>query len=155
MKQLLCVILTVLGLVTTAPTSETSDAEIAVTAAASGLFPAGAGLGSLAVESVDLGAGVFINSQGSATGTFHAVLAAESLLGQQQQIAVDGRVTAGASSGDNTTFSGTATLDLGDGTPLLPAVPFSVTLTADGVALTIDSMPLPPAGITAGSMTIE
>jgi hypothetical protein len=157
MKQLLCVSLIVLGLATiaSAPTAET-DAEVAVTGAATGVFSADAGLGLVAVESVDIGTGVFIASNGSATGTFHAALAGHSFLGQEQQISVNGKVTAGTSvTPGNTTFSGTATVNLGDGTPSIPGVAFSVALTADGVVLTVDSTTLPAAPLTAGAITVE
>jgi hypothetical protein len=158
MKHLLYITLIALALATAAfaPTTEDSDAEVSVTGAASGLFPAGAGLGLVSVDSLDLGTGVFIASDGSATGAFHAVLAGHSILGDEQQITVDGKVTAGgAAISGNTTFSGTATLDLGDGTPSIPGVGFSVMLTADGVVLAVDSTTLPSAALTAGAITVE
>ena len=51
--------------------------------------------------------------------------------------------------------NGTASLDFGDGAPPLPGVAFTVIAGADGVVLTIDSTPLPAAGLTAGAITVE
>jgi hypothetical protein len=53
------------------------------------------------------------------------------------------------------TFSGTASLDFGDGTPPLPGVAFSVIAGADGLVLAIDSTTLPAAGLAQGAITVE
>jgi hypothetical protein len=156
MKRFTCVLPILLGLVaiTTAPVNAVSD-EHSVTAAANGLFAAGAELGAVALQGIELGTGVFIEADGSASGTFHAALQG-SLLGIPREITVEGNVSQGSVGTDGrATFSGTASLDLGDGTPALPNIAFSVTAGADGVVLAIDSTTLPAAGLTSGAITIE
>jgi hypothetical protein len=156
MKRLACVLPLLLGLVaiTAAPVGADSD-ERSVTAAASGLFAAGAELGPVALQGIEIGTGVFIEADGSASGTFHAVLRGSSL-GDPREITLEGKVSGGSVAADGrATFSGTALLDLGDGLPPLPTVAFSVIAGVDGVVLAIDSTTLPAAGLTTGAVTIE
>lgn len=156
MKRLSCVRAIVLGLVaiTTASVNADSDAR-SVTGAAKGLFGAGAALGAVALEGVELGTGVFIEADGSASGTFHAVLHGSSL-GLAREITVEGKASEGSVGSDGrATFSGTASLDLGDGGPPLPGVAFTVTAGADGLVLAIDSTTLPAAGLTSGAVSID
>ena len=155
MKRLTCVLI-LLGLaaVTTSPLIAGSD-ERSVTAAGKGLFGAGAQLGAVALQGIEIGTGVFIEADGSASGTFHAVLRG-SLLGLPRAITVEGNVSEGSIGADGrATFSGTAALNLGDGSLPLPGVAFRVTAGADGVVLSIDSTTLPAAALTAGAVTIE
>jgi hypothetical protein len=156
MKRLTCVFTIVLGLVAiTAPPVVADGSERSVTAAGKGLFAAGASLGAVTLDGVELGTGVFIEAGGSASGTFHAVLQGSSL-GHAREITLDGKVSQGSVAADGrATFGGTASLDFGDGMPPLPGVAFSVTAGADSVALVIDSTTLPAAGLTAGAITIE
>ena len=61
---------------------------------------------------------------------------------------------AGGGDRDFDHLSGVATVELGDGTPPLPGVPFSVTITTGGsVVLALDSTALPPAAI--GGITVN
>ena len=154
MKRMTCALAIVLVAITT--TSVTADSgERSVTGAARGLFGAGAALGAVALQGVELGTGVFIEADGSASGTFHAVLQGSSL-GVAREITVEGNVSEGSVGSDGrATFSGTASLDLGDGAPALPGVAFSVTAGSDGLVLAIDSATLPAAGLTSGAVTIE
>jgi hypothetical protein len=156
MKRLTCVFAIVLGLAATAPVPVLADSDgSSVTGAAKGLFGAGAALGAVDLQGLELGTGVFIEADGSASGTFHAVLQGSSL-GQPRDITVEGKVSQGSREADGrATFSGTASLDLGDGAPPLPGVAFSVTAGADGLVLKIDSTTLPAAGLTSGAVTIE
>ena len=156
MNRLTCVFPILLGFVaiTTAPVIADSD-EHSVTAAATGIFAAGEELGPIAFHGIEMGTGVFIEADGSASGTFHAVLRG-SALGSPREITLEGKVSGGSVAADGrATFSGTASLDLGDGLPPLPNVAFSVTAAADGVVLAIDSTTLPAAGLTTGAVTIE
>jgi hypothetical protein len=157
MKRMMCVLSIVVGLMPLAPAPVVAVGEDArsVTGAAAGLFGAGATLGAVAIESVELGTGVFIEADGSASGTFHAVLRGSSL-GIAQQITLEGKVSEGSVSPEGrATFSGTASLDVGDGGPPLAGVAFSVTAAPDGLVLTIASTPLPAAGLTTGALTID
>ena len=146
----------VLGIAAVATASVNAESEgRSVTGAADGLFAAGAALGPVALQGVELGTGVFIEADGSASGTFHAMLQGTSL-GSPREITVEGNVSQGSVAADGrATFGGTASLDLGTGGPPLTGVAFSVTAGADGVVLVIDSTTLPVAGITAGAVTIE
>lgn len=157
MKRLACVLGIVLGVVILAPAPGFADTEVGtVTGAAAGLFAAGAALGGVPLDGLELGTGMFIDPDGSATGAFHAVLLGASLLGQPQQIAVEGKVSVGAVAPDGSaSFGGTATVDLGDGTAPLLGVPFSVTATADSLVLALDATTLPAAALMAGTVTIE
>ncbi len=153
MKRLTCVFAIVVGFAA-APLIADADSR-SVTGAGKGQFADGAALGAVALQAVELGTGVFIESDGSASGTFHAVLQGSSL-GQPQEITVEGRVSQGSVAADGrATFSGTASLDFGNGTPALPGVAFTVTAGGDGLVLAIDSTTLPAAGLTAGAITVD
>ena len=154
MKRLTCVRVIVLGLaLTTAPVGADSG-DRSVTAAASGLFAAGAELGPVALQGVQIATGVFIEADGSASGTFHAVLQGSSL-GGPQEITVEGNVTGGSVDADGrATFSGSASLNLGDGSPPLANVAFTVTAGSDDVVLVVDSVTL-TATLAAGAVTID
>src|SRR6267143_1187350 len=56
---------------------------------------------------------------------------------------------------DGATFNGTATVDMGDGTLPLPAVPFTVTISAGSLALILNAVALPTATLSAGSITVK
>jgi hypothetical protein len=156
MKQLICIFAIALGLAAIAPTRVDADSDArSVTGAAKGTFGAGAILGAVALHGVELGTGVFIEADGSASGTFHAVLQGSSL-GSARELTVEGNVSEGSVGADGrATFSGTAAFDFGDGMPPLPGVPFRVIAGADGVVLEINSTELPAADLSAGAVTIE
>src|SRR5688572_8976326 len=144
MTRLTWMLSIVLGLVamTSGDARADNDAR-SVTGAVRGLFAAGAELGPVSLQSVQIGTGVFIEADGSASGTFHAVLSGTSL-GFTRQITVEGNVTTGTIAFDGgAAFSGTASLDLGDGAPPLPNIRFNVSMGPDSVGLVIDSAPLP------------
>jgi hypothetical protein len=156
MKRLTCIFAIVVGLGAIATARVNADsAARSVTGAGKGTFGAGATLGAVALQGVELGTGVLIEPDGSASGTFHAVLQGTTL-GSPRELTVEGKVSEGAVGPDGrATFSGTASFDFGDGMPALPGVAFSVTAGADGVVLVINSTTLPAAGLTAGSVTVE
>jgi hypothetical protein len=157
MKRLTCVLVMVLGAVALATTPVVADIEVgSVTGAGAALLTGGAVLGGVSLDGMELGTGVFIDSNGSATGVFHAVLLGISPQGQPQRITVEGKVSAGALESDGrASFGGTATVDLGDGSVRLPAVAFSVTATANGLILALDATTLPAAALTAGAIVVE
>ena len=155
MKRLIWVRAIVLGLaVTTASVGANSD-ERSVTAATTGLFAAGAMLGPVGLHGLQIATGVFIEADGSASGTFHATLQGSTLGGNAQEITVEGNVSGGSVDDDGrATFNGSASLNFGDGTPALTNVAFSVTAGADDLVLLVDSVQL-TASLTAGAITIE
>ena len=129
---------------------------VRVSGAAEATFPEGFAFNGVTLKGVQLGQGVLIGTDSSAVGQFHAVLVGTSLLGQAQEITVQGEVNAGRAGGDGSvTFSGTATLNMGDGSVPVLGVPFIVVTSAGHVELRLDSAPLPSATVTAGSVTIK
>jgi len=131
--------------------------DAGVTGAAEAAFPNGATFNGISLKGLTLGQGMFIAPGGSATGQFQAVLLGTSLLGAAQNITVEGEVGGGSVGADGSaTFSGTATVDMGDGTLPLPGVPFTVTASAGGsLGLILNAVALPTATVTAGSITIK
>ena len=125
-----------------------------VTGAATGSFASDAVLASIPVTAVELGTGVLIEPDGTAVGSFHAVLRG-TVWGQAQLLTVEGKITQGAVATDGSvSFSGTATLNLGDGTPSLPVSLLNVEVSANGLVLTVDSVTL-AASLASGSVIIE
>jgi hypothetical protein len=159
MKKLIGAILLSLGLLALAyiPNSTIAAGESGtVTAAARCSVANGAAFHSVALTAIDLGTGVFIEPDGSATGPFSAVLMGNSLLGQERKITIDGKALQGAIAPNGRAyFSGVATMDLGNGTPPIAGVPFSVTATADSLSLSIESIALPTMHVTAGTLSVE
>jgi len=153
MKKLISVILIVLGLCTvlSLPNLSLAASESGtLTCAAQTAFGAPASLNSISLGTMDMGAGVFIEPNGSAHGPFSAVLVGQSLLGQTQQIVIDGTVLRGAIAPDGRAYiSGVATVGS------LPGIPFSVVATANSAVLTVGSTILPAANVKRGSISIE
>ena len=158
MTRLGFVLAVVLGLTSaTVPAPAIAQDDAArVTGAGEAMFPAGAIFNGIALSGLTLGQGVFIARDGSAAGQFQAVLVGASLLGAHQNVTVEGEVRSGfAIAVGSATFSGTATVDMGDGTPPVPGVPFTVTASTGGLSLILGGTALPTATLTAGSITIE
>jgi hypothetical protein len=77
-------------------------------------------------------------------------------LGQPQNIEIGGDAASGTINTDGSrTFSGTATVDMGDGTPPLTGVSFTVIASANTVLVTVALNNLPLASLTSGSITID
>jgi hypothetical protein len=139
-----------------APSSAAAQDVGSVTGAAEATFPDGATFNGVPLRGLTLGQGLFIAQDGSATGQFHVVLLGTSPLGQAQDVIVEGEVSGGSAPGDGSvTFSGTATVDMGDGTLPLPGVPFTVTISTGSLALILNAVELPTATVTAGSITVK
>lgn len=148
-------VLTVAIALAATPVLAQSD-EAGVTGAGEGIFTELATFNGVALSGLELGKGLFIASDGTAMGEFHAVLLGTSLLDQPQDIAVEGEVSTGFVAADGSAiFSGSATVDMGGGTLPLLGVPFTVTASPDGLQLILDVTNLPPAALAAGSITIE
>jgi len=127
-----------------------------VTGAAEATLPDGATFNGIPLRGLTLGQGLFIAQDGSATGQFQAVLLGTSLLGAAQNITVEGEVSGGSVGTDGSaSFSGTATVDMGDGTLPLPGVPFTVTASAGSLGLILNAVALPTATISAGTVTVK
>ena len=126
-----------------------------VTAAGNGVFPPGATLNGIPLQGSTFGFGVVINPDGTADGDFTTVLAGTTLLDQPQTITLEAKVNAGAANGDGSvTFSGSGTLDMGDGTLPTPNVPFTAAVTTSGLQLTIGTSVLPTQTVGADDIYI-
>src|SRR5688572_6281200 len=101
--------------------------DVGVTGAAEATLPPGTTFNGIPLKGLTLGQGIFIGQDGSAAGQFQAVLRGTTLLGSPQNIVVEGEVRNGSADGGTATFSGTASVNLDDGTPPLAGVPFTVT----------------------------
>jgi hypothetical protein len=156
MTRLGAVLTTILGLATLmAPVPATAQ-DAGVTGAAEATFPNGAAFNGLPLKGLTLGQGMFIAPDGSAMGQFQTVLLGTSLLGTPQNVTVEGEVQNGSVGADGSaTFSGTATVDMGDGTLPLPGVPFTVAVSTGGLVLTLNGTALPSATVSAGSISIK
>lgn len=78
-----------------------------------------------------------------------------SSLGGPQEITVEGNVSGGSVDADGrATFSGSASLDLGNGAPPLANVAFTVTAGSEDLVLVVDSVTL-TATLTGGAISID
>jgi hypothetical protein len=151
-KLLFAIVCAALVSVPAAVTGQSSERSVA--GAASGSLPAATMLGAITVSSVDLGTGVLISADGSASGWFHAVLRG-SVSGQSRGLTIEANVTQGAVAQDGSvTFTGSGTIDLGDGTPAVPLGYLSVATSGGGLVLSIDAATL-PVELTSGTVAIE
>ena len=131
-----------------------------VTVGAGGVYPSGTSFGGVAINGLQSGDGVEITGT-SALGQFCTVLLGVNALGLQQNIIIEGTASSGSQTAANVaTFSGTCTVNMGDGTPPIPGVPFSATITTGAndqgsIGLVIGLTTLPSATVNAGSITIE
>jgi hypothetical protein len=159
MKKIICLILVTVGLVALlviAKPGMAASESGTVTGAARTAFTSAASFNSITLSGCDLGTGVFIEPDGSASGSFSAVLLGRSLLGQPQQIVIDGKVLEGAITPDGRAhISGIATINLGNGLLSLQGIPFRVTTATNSVLLTVGSTVLPAAQVTAGTISVE
>lgn len=133
---------------------------VTVTAAAKGSFPSGTTYNGVPLSSVQFGTGVEIPGDTSATGEFQATLLGTSTNGQPQNIVIEGKASSGSSGAGTATFSGTCSVNMGDGSTPSQNVPFTVTITTDSagsgtLALTLGTTKLPTATVNEGSITIE
>ena len=132
-----------------------------VTGAGGGIFPPGASLNGVSLEGLKFGKGLTVASAGSAQGQFQTTLIGVSVLGLKRYIQVEGKANSGFSGAPNTAiFSGKCMVDLGDGTPPLPDVPFTVVVATNSegtgsLTLTLGATNLPAAMVNEGHMTIK
>ena len=157
MKKFICLIVTIIGIaaVASAPVASTAASpEGSVTGIGTGSFPGRASFAGLNLTSFDIATGVITETDGSATGVFHAVLAGRTLLGTARVITLEGNVLQGTAAAGSSTFSGLARLELGDGVPAISGVPFNVETHDGSMVLTIQSTVLPSAPFSQGGLDI-
>jgi hypothetical protein len=124
------------------------------TAAAAGIFPTTPTFNGVDLAGGIYGVGVRTGSD-STYGDIHAEFTGISPLGLYQIISVDGWITGGSIVGGTLTFSGTATLDMGDGPPPTGGLSLTGTLTATGITITVNGSSLPALPKTDGFTVME
>jgi hypothetical protein len=135
--------------------------ETSVTVGAGGIFPAGTTFNGVPLNGLQSGYGVEIGATGSALGQFCTTLIGVSLTGAPVNIVVEGKATGGTRTAANiATFSGTCSINMGDGTPPLVGVPFNATIATNAndqgsIGLILGQTTLPAATVNQGSMTIK
>ena len=137
-----------------------AQSETSVTVGAGGVFPPGSTFNGIAINAIQSGFGVIITGN-VAIGEFCTVLAGATALGLERNIVIEGKATAGSrTAGNVANFSGTCSIDMGDGTPATVGVPFTAAVTVDAnsrgsIGLVIGLTTLPNATVNQGSMTIK
>lgn len=139
-----------------------AQSDTSATTAADGSYPAGTSFNGVPISGLDIGTGALLGSNGVAEGQVAIALfgPVDPLTGVPQNIIVEALITGGSRPASNTaTLTGTATIDMGNGTPALTAVPVVVTLATDTsgggtVGLVLGATTLPTAPVTAGSLTV-
>jgi hypothetical protein len=135
--------------------------QVNVTVGAGGIYPAGTTFSGVAINGLQSGYGVEVSSTGSALGQFCTVLLGVNGLGLQQNIIIEGKASSGSRTASNiVTFSGSCSVNMGDGTAPLLGVPFTATVTTNAsdqgtIGLVIGLSTLPSATVNQGSMSIR
>lgn len=121
----------------------------------------GAGAGAYAttpnVNGVELSGGTFgIGIRTAGPGDLEANLnGVQPLIGLFQQLTISGWITSASSSGGTITFSGTASMDMGDGSATLTGLAISGSLSATGLTLTVGSWSFGTLPVQDGTITVE
>jgi hypothetical protein len=137
-------------------------ADTSATAAAVGTYPVGTSYNGVALSGLVIGSGAMIWGDGSgADGKLTVqLLGLQTPLGQQI-INVNATVNGGSRAAANVaTLTGTASVDLGNGTPPVSGVPIVVTITTDAnnkgtVGVVLGGTALPAATVGDGTVTVE
>jgi hypothetical protein len=128
--------------------------EQIATGAAAGIFAT-----TPTFNGVDLAGGIYsagVRIGGGTTyGDVHAEFTGISAIGLYQIISVDGWITSGSIVGGTMTFSGTATLDMGDGPPPTGGLSLTGSVTSTGITLTVGGSALPTLPKTDGFTVME
>ena len=139
-----------------------AQSQTAVTGAGGGVFPSGTSFNGVSLSGLTFGMGaVNLTADGTANGAFESTLTGTSATGLTRNIVVVGKPTSGSgNAGGPATYSGLCSIDPGDGTPALTAVPFTVTVATLsngkwGLTLNLGTTQLPAATVNTGSITIK
>jgi len=126
--------------------------ETIATAAGSGAYTMTPNINGVELSGGTFGLGLRTAGPGDIEANLNGV---QPLLGLFQQLTVSGWVTTASVNGGTMTFSGTASIDMGDGTAPLTNLPLSGSLTASGVTLTVGSWSFGTLPKQDGNITIE
>ena len=141
--------------------SAVAQSQTSLTGAGAGVFPTGALFNGVSLSALSFGMGAMIlNNDGTATGTFESTLTGTFLMIRRNIVVVGNLTTGSGQAGGPATYSGLCSIDLGDGTPLLTGLPFTVTAarlpnTQWGVTLVLGPTLLPSVAVNTGSVTIR
>jgi hypothetical protein len=137
------------------PASVFGQSISGVTGAAEGVFPGGTTFNGVPVTGLQFSMGVFIPGDTTASGQFEATLLGAGV-GGLANIEIGGDAANGAiNSHGSRTFSGTATVDMGDGSPPQAGVPFTIIASPNTLLLTTGVTSLPMVWFTAGDYAID
>ena len=138
------------------PASAFGQSISGATGTGAGTFPANTTFSGVSISGLQFSMGVFTPGDTTAAGQVVVTLLGTTVLGQPQNIEIEGDATTGAINLDGSrTFSGTARMDMGDGTPPLAALPFTVRASLNTLLVTVGVSNLPLASLTAGSIIID
>ena len=138
-----------------------AQSQTTATGAGGGGFPAGAAYNGVSLSTLRFGMGILVAADGTATGDFESTLVGTSAAGQPQTITVVGKPSSGSFPAAGTAaFSGLCSVNMGDGTPALSAVPFTATAVSgvrakQTLTLSLGSTSLPTATGTDGRITVK
>ena len=148
-----------LALLCAASAAVAQTPETSVTGAAGGVYPTNTVFNGVPIRGLEVGYGVSVATP--TRGQLSVVLLGVPVGEVQQRIAIAGQATAGQRFAPTVAaFSGTVTIDMGNGTPPLLGVPFTATVTTDTngrgtLGLVIGANNLPTVPINEGSQTVE
>ena len=135
--------------------AQLAPVPVAVTGAGAATFGSGAVLGGVSLSTMRFGIGVDLPGDGTASGDFQATLVAAS-----RKIIVEGKASSGSTGLTGATFSGTCSIDLGDGSAITTGIPFTVSVATPAggtptLGLVIGTTTLPSAAVNAGAVKVK
>ena len=156
MRRLALVALLAMVTLALAPLPAAAEGETVISAAGEASFPEDASFNGIPLTGSTFGFGASVAGDGTASGDVDIVLVGTPPLGGEQKIVVVGNVATGALNVDGSaTLGGTASVDMGDGTPRLTDIPFVLTATADGLQLVLGTTTLPAQTLALGAIDIQ
>jgi hypothetical protein len=156
MKRLMLVALLAMVALALAPLPAAAEGETVISAAGEASFPEDASFSGIPLSGSTFGFGASVAADGTASGDVDIVLVGTAPLGGEQKIVVVGNVATGARNVDGSaTLGGTASVDMGDGTPRLTEVPFVLTANAGGLQLVLGTTTLPAQTLALGAIDIQ
>ena len=126
--------------------------EIITTAAGSGAYTSTPNLNGIELAGGTFGIGMRSGGASDLEAQFNGV---NPLIGLFQQVTVTGWITTATTSNGTTTFSGTGTLDMGDGTPPVAGVSVTGSIGTGGLTLTVGSSSLGTLPMSDGYIQSE
>jgi hypothetical protein len=126
--------------------------ETMTTAAGAGAFSSTPNINGIELAGGTFGVGVRSAGPGDLEAQFNGI---NPFVGMFQQVTVTGWITSATTNGGTTTFSGTASLNMGDGLPPLTGLALTGSLSGTGLTLTVGSWSLGTLPISDGTVITE